>query len=76
MIKKTTKPINDKVKYVSDHRGEVVAVQISVGYFHQLIENSESSKHEETMEAAIKEIYEIEQGKQPKVTLSKFIDEI
>jgi hypothetical protein len=76
MIKKKTADINDKVKYVSDHRGEVVAVQISIGYFQQLIESSENSKHEETMESAIKEIYEIEQGKQPKVTLSKFIDEI
>lgn len=67
---------DQKISYVSDENGEVVAVQIGIKHFQKMIRELSDSRTEESMEDAIREIYEIERGTLPKISLTDFLDEI
>lgn len=65
-----------KIHYLSNEKGDVVAVQVDIAYFQNLLSKVSDNQHEETMEDAIREIHEIEKGTLPKISLSSFLDEM
>jgi|GEM_PF-6265252 len=71
-----TRSAKSKIRYVSDEKGEVIAVQIEILHFQKLLNEINDLKHDDSMEDAIREIYEIEKGTLPKVALHAFLDEI
>lgn len=64
------------IRFVTDQNGEVISVQVDIAYFQNLLDKAHENDHFQAMEDAIREIYELEKGTIPKISLSSFLEEI